>query len=158
VGRLDAEKGVDILLEAFARIAKGEAIHLCIAGSGTLSEGLKSRAKELSISGQISFVGYVENPALAALYKSADIFICPSLYEPFGLVVLEAMLQGLPVIVSNTGGLKEIVTHESTGLLFDPGNIDGLASAITRLIKDKDAQKALGNAGRRHVMENFHME
>ncbi|MGH2711652.1 MAG: glycosyltransferase family 4 protein [Actinomycetota bacterium] len=137
-GRLEYEKGVQTLLEALPRIAREvPGVRLLIAGNGTYRPELERLAAELELDGLVSFEGFVDESRLRSLYRSADIAIVPSLYEPFGLVVLEAMASGTPVVASDTGGLCEILTHDVTGLLFSSGDAAELASTAVRVLKDQ---------------------
>jgi glycogen synthase len=153
VGRLDSEKGVDVLIKAFAA-AKIPGSQLVLAGTGLLQCELHSLACTLGIEKNVTFLGYIEQPVLAHLYRVADIFVCPSLYEPFGMVVLEAMLQGVPVIATNIGGLKEIIIHNKNGLLFDKSNDLKLAELLNLLWRAPELRIQLGSAGREDVLEN----
>jgi glycogen(starch) synthase len=136
-GRLEFEKGVQTVLDAVPildRVLPGVAV--VVAGSGTYEEELRRHAARRGLSDRIRFEGFVGEERLAALYAAAHVAVVPSLYEPFGLVALEAMACGTPVVAADTGGLREIVDHEVTGLLFTPGDPGGLAGAVARLIAD----------------------
>ena len=89
------------------------------------------------------------------LYSHAAVFACPSVYEPFGLINLEAMACGTPVVASAVGGILEVVEDGRTGLLVPPGNADALATALRRVLDDRDLAARLGQAGRRRVEERF---
>jgi len=153
VGRLDPEKGIDTLLEAF-EAARIDGARLCLAGRGKLLGDLREKAKHLGLEGRVAFLGYVENPVLAHLYHCSDMLVCPSLYEPFGMVVPEAMLQGVPVIASSVGGLEEQIEEGRTGLLVPSGNVPALATAIRRLAENPVLRKALGTAARDVVLHH----
>lgn len=92
---------------------------------------------------KVSFLGGVPHTHIQDLYHSASIYIHPSLWEAFTLPILEAMASGLPVIASEVGGTPEIIRHEETGLLFQPGNTKSLAEAIIRLLEDEELRQAL---------------
>lgn len=169
VGRLVYEKGVQTVIEAMPKVLE-EVPDLCflVAGTGPHARALQIMIEELGLGQKIKMLGFVEADFLAKFYKCADITVVPSIYEPFGMVVLEAMVAGSPVIVADTGGLKEIVVHEETGLCFKPGNPDSLAQAMIRVLKNDglarqltmDAQRFIGekyNWGRiaRHTMEVY---
>jgi len=89
------------------------------------------------------------------LYSHAAVFACPSVYEPFGLINLEAMACGTPVVASGVGGILEVVEDGRTGLLVPPGRPDELADALRRVLDDRDLAHAFGEAGRRRVEEHF---
>ncbi|HLX63506.1 MAG TPA: glycosyltransferase [Planctomycetota bacterium] len=152
VGRLDEEKGVQILLDAFSKASIPNS-KLYIAGAGKLSDQLLAGIQRLKLENHVHLLGYVESPVLQNLFHAADISVCPSLYEPFGMVAIEAMLQGTPVIASRTGGLCEFIEHEANGILVQPGNADDLANALIRLDNDVSFRRRLGYAARTTVLE-----
>ena len=114
VGRLGARKGLDLALRALARADEPE-FEFLIAGTGRHEETLRELAQELEISEQVRFLGYVPDEELPALYSSADVFILPSTYEGFGLVVLEAVACGTPVLGADAGGIPTAIDEEQTG-------------------------------------------
>lgn len=135
-GRLEYEKGVQTLLEAMPVIRREvEGAVLIIAGNGTYRPELERLALELGLE-EVRFVGFVEEDRLRELYRSARVAIVPSLYEPFGLVALEAMASGTPVVASDTGGLREIIADGISGLCFPPGDAGALAEAAVRVLRD----------------------
>ncbi len=137
VGRLVYEKGVQTVLEAMPLIlSKIPNLTFVVAGSGPHLNQLKAMVEAFGLEGRVKFPGHMDTDALCAFYKSADLTVVPSLYEPFGMVVLESMAMGTPTIVADTGGLSEIVVHEETGLKFEPGNPDSLADAMLRILQD----------------------
>jgi glycogen(starch) synthase len=136
-GRLEYEKGVQTALEALAEIRRRcPGTGLIVAGDGTYRPALEARVRDLGLEGIVRFEGFVDETRLRSLYRSVDLAIVPSLYEPFGLVALEAMASQTPVVVSDTGGLREFVEHEVSGLLFRSGDPRGLADAATRVLLD----------------------
>ncbi|MDY6795317.1 MAG: glycosyltransferase family 4 protein [Actinomycetota bacterium] len=138
VGRLVYEKGVQTVIEAMPKILEEVPdIRFLVAGTGPHVRALQAMIEEFGLDHKIKMLGFVDMDVLVKFYKCADLTVVPSLYEPFGMVVLEAMVAGCPVIVAETGGLKEIVVHEETGLCFRPGNSDSLAQAIIRVLKDE---------------------
>lgn len=131
IGRLVIEKGLDLLLEATPRIIAGfPKVKLVIAGRGPYSGELKEKAKRLGIYHRIYFTGYIDDPVRNALFQTAAVAVFPSFYEPFGIVALEAMAAGTPLVVSDTGGLGEIVHHGRNGLKVFNHNPDSLADSI----------------------------
>ncbi|MGE0709140.1 MAG: glycosyltransferase [Planctomycetota bacterium] len=157
VGRLDAEKGLGVLADA-ALLLRDTCPHvrLAIAGTGVLESPLREALAPLGP--RARFLGYVSGTRLAALYRAADVVCVPSLYEPFGLVALEAMLAGTPVVAASCGGLAEIVRHEEDGLLAPPGDALALATALARLARDPETAVALGQAGAARAREVFSWE
>lgn len=136
VGRLVHEKGVDVLLEAVPLVlAQDEQVKFVIAGKGPAEYALKERARQLGVSQKIYFAGFVDDATRNRLYACADVAVVPSLYEPFGIVALEAMAAGVPVVVSDTGGLSEVVKHAQNGLRAYPGNPQSLADNILAYLK-----------------------
>jgi glycogen synthase len=143
-GRLEYEKGVQTILEALPmmdRLAPG--VSLLVAGTGTYHPTLEARAAALGLDGRVRFLGFVDEGRLRGLYSAADMVVVPSLYEPFGLVALEAMASGTPVLASDTGGLREIVDHEVTGLRFPPGAAGALAREAARVLTDRRLARRL---------------
>lgn len=137
VGRLVYEKGVQTVLEAMPLIMdKVPNVKFVVAGSGPHLNQLKALTTEFGLDSKVRYVGHVDTDDLCAFYKIADLTVVPSLYEPFGMVVLESMAMGTPTIVADTGGLSEIVVHEETGLKFEPGDPRSLAEAMLRVLED----------------------
>ena len=122
---------------------------LVITGEGPHLQAVKDRARALGVSDRVIFTGFVSNEARNNLFKVADVAVFPSLYEPFGLTALEAMVARTPCVVSNVGGLAEVVTHAETGILAYPGNADSLAWAVLHNLHRPDwARQRAENAYR----------
>lgn len=149
VGRLVPEKGAQLLIEALPRIL---AVHprakVVIAGQGPAGAELQNRAWALGVAHKVYFAGYIDDATRNALYKMAEVAVFPSLYEPFGIVALEAMVAGAPVVASGTGGLREIITHGVDGLLFPPGHATALADNVIRLLSEPELAAQLRQNGR----------
>lgn len=155
-GRLDPEKGIDTLLNAFAILkSRQPRVRLAIAGRGALLNVIRDHIGRLDLQESVSLVGYLQGSVLASFYKVSDIHVCPSLYEPFGLVVLEAMLAGTPVVVSNTGGLRDIVEGPQVGRLVPPRDHVALADALIALVKEPAIRRSLGIAAQLRVRQQF---
>lgn len=135
VGRLGARKGLDMLLRSLSCLENPD-IELLIAGTGRHEERLRRLSNELRIADQVRFLGYVPNDELPELYSSADIFILPSRYEGFGLVLLEAMACGTPVIGTDAGGIPTAIADGRTGIVVERDAQD-LSSAIELLVSDQ---------------------
>ncbi|MCE9584598.1 MAG: glycosyltransferase [Planctomycetes bacterium] len=149
VGRLDPEKGVDCLIEAFSEVARRFPMsRLVIAGKGGEEDKLRHQVEAVGIQGRVVFLGYVTGGALEALYKVSDLLVCPSTYEPFGIVPLEGMVNGVPVIASDVGGMAEIVEHGRSGLRVPPGDARALGQAMCHLLDRPDEAKRLAIGGR----------
>lgn len=137
VGRLVQEKGVHIFLDAVPKILHYyPKVKFVIAGRGPAEEYLKNKAEDMGIYDRIYFTGYIDDGTRDYLYQEAAVAVFPSLYEPFGMVALEAMAARTPVVVADVGGLSEIVKHEVNGLKCYPGNPDSLADNILRLLHE----------------------
>ena len=137
MGRLVYEKGVQYLIGAMPKIL--EHYHdakLVIAGKGGMIDELRREAENLGISNKVYFAGYLKGKDVARMYKAADISVFPSTYEPFGIVALEAMLAEVPIVVSDIGGLNEIVDHRQTGMKSYCGNSNSIADSILELLFD----------------------
>ena len=137
MGRLVYEKGVQYLIGAMPKIL--EHYHdakLVIAGKGGMIDELRQQVDNLGISNKVYFAGYLNGKDVGKMYKAADISVFPSTYEPFGIVALEAMLAEVPVVVSDIGGLNEIVDHRQTGMKSYCGNSNSIADSILEILFD----------------------
>ncbi len=150
VGRLVREKGSQILLEAMPQIlTEVPGARLVIAGKGPMRDELVSRAYQMGLADKVDFPGFIDDETRNRFYRQAAAAVFPSLYEPFGIVALEGMAGETPVVVSDTGGLGEIVIHGVNGLKALPGNPDSLAANIVMLLNNRDlAEKLVDNASR----------
>jgi len=138
VGRLEWEKGIHVLIDAASLVDAASSVRFTIAGTGTRVEHLREQASD---NPAIEFVGPVADAEVRGLYSRAAAVVVPSLYEPFGLVALEAAAVGAPLIVSDTGGLAEIVTTGRTGLVVPANDPVALAGAIDSVIADPAAAR-----------------
>jgi glycosyltransferase involved in cell wall biosynthesis len=134
---LDANKNQAMLLQAFARNFKGKRVALRIAGVGPLARDLKRQAKRLRIDGQVFFLGHLDRPSVMREMQQADCFVLPSLQETFGVVLIEALAVGTPVISTRCGGPEEIV-NEDNGLLVEPDDALGFGDAMVQMVKTKE--------------------
>jgi glycogen synthase len=164
VGRVEARKGVDVLLEAFARAyGVDRRLQLNIVGDDTLiwSDGLTMREMfEASERGRevgdaVRFLGVVSANQLAHAYSNSDMFVAPSRYESFGLVFVEAMRHSLPLVGTNVGGIPEVVEAGVDGYLVEGGDVIGLADAILTLAADDELRESMGHAARSHYEVDF---
>lgn len=136
-GRVQYEKGFQVLAEAVARLRdKVPDLHCTIAGRGSYLAELQSQIDLESAGDLVHLAGFVPDDELRAQLHRAGCVVIPSLYEPFGIVALEAMAAGAPTIVARTGGLAEIVEGTGAGLLFEPGSSSDLATQIERVLTD----------------------
>lgn len=149
-GRLVQEKGTWHLLHALARILlENQGARLVVAGVGPERPALRREAARLGISEAVEFLGQLTPRDLAVERERAEVAVVPSLYEPFGLVALEAMAWGVPLVASDVGGLREFT--EGAALLVPPGNAPALSDAISRVLTDAGLQRELSAAGRRRA-------
>ena len=154
VGRLVYEKGFHLALEALPGIIETLGnVRFLVAGSGTAEADLKAQATKLGLADHGRFLGWIGDDALHSLYRIADLTVVPSLYEPFGLVALEAMASGCPCIVADTGGLREVVPEgDKVGLRFNGGDAEHLAIMIERLLSDDILRDRLVAEASEHVL------
>lgn len=139
IGRLVNEKGAHVLLDAMPKvIVNYYDVKLVIAGKGPQMDFLKEKSALLGISHKVYFTGYISDEELGRLYKCVDIAVFPSLYEPFGIVALEGMVADVPVVVSDTGGLGEIVEHGVDGMKAYVGNANSLADSILEILHNPE--------------------
>jgi len=153
VGTIQPRKNLVRLVEAFARIAGNwDGLDLVLAGkTGWLADGIYRRAQELGLGERVRFPGYVAEEDLPALFSAAQCFVMPSLYEGFGLPVLEAMACGTPVLASDAGSLPEVAGDAA--LLFPPQDTEALATALHHLLRDPDLRRELVARGYRRCSE-----
>jgi glycogen(starch) synthase len=149
IGRLVYEKGFQLALEAMPTlIERLPRTRFLVAGSGTHEDELRRQADELGLMEHGTFLGWIGDDVLHSLYPIADVCVVPSIYEPFGLVALEAMASGCPCIVADTGGLREVVPHEEAGLRFRARDPEALVDVAARVLSDDEL-------GRRLVAEAY---
>jgi glycosyltransferase involved in cell wall biosynthesis len=139
------------LLRAFAK-ARVPGAYLVYAGEGPLRPALESEAKSLGMASQVRFFGFVNQSGLPAVYRSADLIVLPSEYEPFGVVINEAMLSGCAAIVSDrVGAGLDLVREGETGFVFPCGNVEALAALLRQSLGDPGRLQRLGEAARRRM-------
>ena len=155
VGRITDQKGIFHLLEAAPALPAGVQVVLCASAPDTPE--IEERLRR-AVAGQpnVKWINeMVPVPVVTQLYSHAAVFCCPSVYEPFGLINLEAMACETPVVASGVGGILEVVEHGKTGLLVPPAQPAALAEALTRVLGNPDRARDMGKAGRRRVEEKF---
>ena len=155
VGRLVYEKGVQILVNAAPKILEKVNAKFIIVGSGYMKEQLSDIVKSMNLEKKIIFSGFIEENELLQLQKCADVSVVPSLFEPFGIVALEAMAAGSPVVVSDTGGLSEIVDHDLNGVKVYPNNPDSLAWGVTKILLDDNYRDQLSKNAYHKIREKY---
>ena len=153
VGRLVYEKGFQIALEALPGVIERlGGVRFLVAGSGTAESELRAQADALDLSRYGTFLGWIGDDVLHSLYRIADLTVVPSIYEPFGLVALEAMASGCPCIVADTGGLREVVPNEQVGLRFESRDPVSLAEMMERVLSDDALRDRLVAEASEHVL------
>lgn len=158
VGRMAREKGAHVLIDAFHRVLDSrEKAKLVIAGGGDRSE-LKKQAEDLGISDLVYFTGYIDDDTLLKLYNVIDVAVFPSLYEPFGIVALEAMAARVPVVVSDAGGLREVVDHGVTGYVTWAGNADSLAWGIMQVFQSGEVARSIADSAYAKATDVFNWD
>lgn len=152
-------KNIDTLIEMMNLLVykyNRQDIYLYIAGDGPQYKSLKEKILKYKIENYITLLGHQKN--IGQLLKDTDIFVHSSHQEGFGIVILEAMFEGKPILAANAGAIPEIIDHNITGLLVDPFNIDKWAISIMQLIENKNLAKRLGNSAQSIVKEKFSIE
>lgn len=156
VGRIVEEKGVHLLVEAMPRVlARRPDVKLVVAGTGSHLDAIRQRAIALGVGASCYFTGFVPDAVRDRLFKVADVAVFPSLYEPFGIVALEAMAAQTPVVVSEVGGLVEVVKHAETGITVYPGNVDSLVWGILHTLDHPDWARQRAANAYRVVVEQY---
>jgi glycosyltransferase involved in cell wall biosynthesis len=156
---VEPKKGLRFLLEAVAQLEKevdGTICQVLIVGEGPSEERLRVMAQQLGIASRVIFAGVRRD--IPQLLPLLDAFVLPSLYEGFGIALLEAMAAGRPVVATTVGGIPEFVTHGETGILVEPGNVAVLARAIRTVLANPDQARQMGLRGQRHVQEKFEID
>ena len=155
VGRLVYEKGFHLALDALAPVLKrlGD-VRFVVAGTGTAESELKRQARRLGLTRYGSFLGWIGDDMLHSLYRVSEVVIVPSIYEPFGLVALEAMASGCLCVVADTGGLREVVPADGTvGLRFPSRDSDALEKVLEQILTDDETRTQVVAEAREHVLK-----
>ncbi len=157
--RITENKHQGLALRVLAAMPRSRShAHLLLAGeenssNGRLLEILRGQAAKLRLNSRVHFLGFRED--MDRLYAAADVLLLPSEHEPFGLVILEAMAAGVPVVASRSGGIPEIIEHGKSGLLLEPGDVGGFAEALDHVLTDRDFRNHLVEGGRTRVEKHF---
>ncbi len=157
---MEDKYGIRHLIEAFSKVSKDNGslpLHLLLVGGGSKIEAYKSLVSELGIADKVTFAGRIKHEDIPVVHQVIDIFVNPSTLESesFGVAVVEAMAMQKPVIVSEIGGLKDVVVDKISGLYVKPSDTDSLAQALQLLITNADLRDQLGAAARKRVLEHF---
>lgn len=150
---------IDVLIKAFALLlSKHFNLKLLIIGEGTALNELKELSKSLGVYQNIVFTGRIPHSEISNYYNMLDVLVNISEYESFGVSVVEAMACGIPVVVTNVGGLKEVVKDDSVGLKVNVADVDATIAAIERLINDSELYNKISVNARKHVVENYNWD
>ncbi len=158
-GRIVPEKGIQVLLDAFMKVKTYyNDVKIVIAGKGPMMDELKQKAINLGISDKVYFTGLLNDKQITKMYKCIDVAVFPSTYEPFGIVALEGMLSGTPTVVSDIGGLNEIIKHGVDGLKSYAGNANSLADSILEVLFNEEMSKRIVECAQRKVKANYNWD
>ena len=157
VGRIVPHKGVEHFVEAARYVPDARFL---VAGGGSSLDAMKRLALSMGVADRVRFLGRISDDRLPEVYAACDVFVLPSVsrLEAFGIVALEAMSTGKPVIVADIPGVREMIEDGRDGLLADPVNPRDLAEKIRRLLSDPKARRTMGARGREKVLESFSIE
>lgn len=156
IGRLVYEKGVQNLIGALPKILSYyNDAKLVIGGKGGMIDELRQQVDNLGLNDKVYFTGYLNSKQVKKMYKCADIAVFPSTYEPFGIVALEAMLAGIPTVVSDIGGLDEIVQHKGNGMKAYAGNSNSIADSVLELLYNKELSEKVSKNAQADVKQCF---
>ncbi|MCL5057638.1 MAG: glycosyltransferase family 4 protein [Actinobacteria bacterium] len=154
VARLAPQKGLKYLLNAASLLsARGEELSFVIVGDGPLRKELEKEVSDLDLPGRVFFTG--QRRDVDRLMPCFDVFVLPSVSEGLPLTILEAMAAGRPVVSTRVGGIPEVIEEGVSGLLVDPGDIEGLARAIAYIAGDEEIARRMGGQGRERVVKHF---
>jgi len=164
LGRIDSNKGHDLLLNAFDIVQREmPQVDLVIGGGSSkpqkteleLIASMKQIIQEKQMVTRVHILGYVPDEHLVSYYQRSELFVLPSIFEPFGMTALEAMACGKPVVASKLGGIREVISSGQDGLLVDPSNTGELASTMIDLLKDPERVRCMGLQGRKKIEEEY---
>jgi glycosyltransferase involved in cell wall biosynthesis len=157
-GRISGEKRLDVLIRAMPDVLDSMDAHLVICGAGREMENIEDMVNKLGISQNVTFTGFLSKEEFPDIYGLADIFAIPSESELQSIVTLEALASGLPVVATDKDALPEIVMNPKNGLLFDPGDSQGLSQSILTILSDDSMKKTMGRKSleivKEHSIEN----
>ena len=158
VGRGVREKGAQVLISALPKVRAGYHDAKLVLAGGGYNQHLKDHAEALGVGPHVFFTGFIPDDRLLRLYKVADVACFPSLYEPFGIVALEAMAACVPVVVSDAGGLPEVVLHDVTGTVTWVDNSDSLAWGLLRVLKNQPFAQEMADRAYQRIKTVFNWD
>lgn len=156
VGRHVFEKGIHLLIDAAPKIVNEyNDVKFVIAGKGPMTDEIKNKIHNTSIERNFIFTGYIDLDTKNKLYRVSNAAVFPSLYEPFGIVALEAMAAGCPVVASDVGGLSEIINHGENGFKMIPKSSDSLANNVVEILKNENLANTMKCNAKNMVKEKY---
>jgi glycogen(starch) synthase len=155
VGRLVYEKGIHVFVNAVPKVLASVDAKFVVVGNGYMKEPLSNLVNSMGLAHKVMFTGFVDDETLKNLQRCADVSVVPSLFEPFGIVALEAMAAKSPIVVSDTGGLAEIVEHDVNGVKVYPENPDSLAWGVTKVLLDEKYGNWLRDNAYKKIVEKY---
>jgi mannosylfructose-phosphate synthase len=167
LGRIDSNKGHDLLLNAFDLVRKTiPDVHMVIGGGSPKPEQIelevldkiKNIVDDKDMHSRVRIVGYVPDKLLVPFYQQAELFVLPSIFEPFGMAALEAMACSKPVVASKLGGIRDVISSGENGLLIDPSNAREFADAMTTLLRDQQLANRMGQIACKTIQRHFSWE
>ena len=159
IGRLVYEKGIQNLISAMPKILSNyNDAKLIIGGKGGMLDELKAQVNNMGLGNKVYFTGYLDSNKVRKMYKCADVAVFPSTYEPFGIVALEAMLAGVPTVVSDVGGLDEIIQHGENGMKCYAGNPNSIADSVLGFLFDQQLAQNCSKKAKQKVKELYNWE
>ena len=157
VGRLISGKGIIDLVKSIAKINRDDFV-LLVIGDGPEDENLKKMAKNLNIENKVEFLGAKPFDEVLGVLKVSDVFVNPSYNEGLPTTVLEAGVCKCAIVATDVGGTKEIITHQKSGILIQPKDIENMAASIEELLKNESKRKAFGDSAKKEIFERFNWE
>jgi len=157
LARLHPSKGLTNLIKAMRKVAdEVRGAKLAVVGRGPEERMLKTQVNSLGLQSSVSVITeHIMHREMPGVYASCEVFVLPSIYEPFGSAAVEAMATGKPVVATRVGGLRDIVVHERTGFHLNPGDSNSLSDRLVTLLQDDGLRKRMGSEARRRAVEVY---
>ncbi len=155
VGRLTPQKGVEYLIRAMPQILSKHNARLIVVGDGWIRGDLQKEVEAARVKDRVLFTGFLPDGEVIQLLKSADVLAVPSVYEPFGVIALEGMASGVPVVASNVDGLAEFIRNEDNGILTHPRDAGSIAWGVSRILSDPSTAKNIARRAYDEVRKRF---
>ncbi|MCK4773828.1 MAG: glycosyltransferase, partial [Candidatus Krumholzibacteria bacterium] len=166
LSRIDSNKGLDLLISAYAKIHDKTDADLVIGGGSKnpkpheveVKQSLENLVQTLGVQDRVRFTGYVPDELLDSYYRRAQVFVLPSKYEPFGMTVLEAMGCGTAVVATRLGGIRHVLNDHKDSLLVDPSDADEFGAALQKILTDRELASSLASTGLALIRSTFSWE